>query len=273
VTELEKIAEGREAELFLLPDGRVLRLARAELPFAEQAIRLEAIALAAAAEAGVPVPALFEQVTREGRPGLVIERLEGRDLLGLLGRRPWLLPSVARQTGRLHATLHRTPGPETLPVLSHVVRKRIELSDAVPSELRDEAFRALDDLADGDRLCHGDFHPGNVIGGADSWSIVDWTNASRGDPAADVARTWVVLEVSPLPPGASRVERALAPLGRGTLLRGYMRAYARYGSVESELLQRWIRVRAIERLVQEIPGERAAILKHLGRGLSSTAGR
>ena len=263
--ELEKIAEGREAELFLLPDGRVLRLARAELPLAEQAVRLESIALVAAAEAGVPVPAFFERVTRDGRPGLVIERLHGRDLLGLLGRRPWLLTSVARRTGELHAELHRTEGPAALPALSDVVRFRIERSDAVPAELREEAFRALEELPRGDRLCHGDFHPGNVIGDGDRASIVDWTNASRGEPTADVARTWVVLEVSPLPPGASRIERALTPLGRGTLLRGYMRAYARAGSLDPELLPRWIRVRAIERLVQEIPGEREAILKRLGR--------
>ena len=53
---LTKIAEGREAELFLLPDGRVLRLMRRGMPHADERVQLEATALAAAAQAGAPAP-------------------------------------------------------------------------------------------------------------------------------------------------------------------------------------------------------------------------
>jgi aminoglycoside phosphotransferase (APT) family kinase protein len=262
--ELTKIAEGREAELFLLPDGRVLRLVRAGMPHAEERVRLEATALAAAADAGAPVPAVFERVTRDGRPGLVMERLDGRDLLTLVTSRPWLLPTVARRTGRLHAELHRVQGPEALPALREWIAARLGESDAVPPNLREEAVRVLAGLPDGDRLCHGDFHPGNVIAASHRTTVVDWTNATRGDPVGDVARTWVVLEFSPLPPGASDVGRMLARIGRGSLLRGYMRAYMRGSKLEAGRLGPWTRVRAIERLTQEIPGERDALLARLG---------
>jgi aminoglycoside phosphotransferase (APT) family kinase protein len=43
------------------------------------------------------------------------------------------------------------------------------------------------------RLCHGDLHPSNVILGSDGPMIVDWFDASRGDPIADVARSSVTL--------------------------------------------------------------------------------
>jgi aminoglycoside phosphotransferase (APT) family kinase protein len=260
VTELEKLAEGREAELFLLPDGRVLRLMRPELRNAARVADLEAAALRAAAAAGVPVPALYERVVRDGRPGLVMERLDGRDLLTLVGRRPWLVGSVARRCGALHAELHAVPGPLELPSTRDWVRERIETSDAVPAALRDETLAALDDLPDGDRLSHGDFHPGNVLG---ERHVIDWGKATRGDPTADVARSWVVLEFSPLPPGSSGFERRMAAAGRGLLLRGYSRAYARAASLDSELLARWLRVRAVERLAQEIEGEREPILARL----------
>jgi aminoglycoside phosphotransferase (APT) family kinase protein len=93
--------------------------------------------------------------------------------------------------------------------------------------------------------------------------VIDWHNATVGDPHADVARTWVLLKFSPLPPGASRGDRLQAELGRGLLRRGYMRAYARAAPLDRRLLERWIRVRAIERLAEEIPAEREPLLKHL----------
>jgi aminoglycoside phosphotransferase (APT) family kinase protein len=257
---MRKIAEGREAELFLLPDGRVLRLMRPDYPHAELIAQLELAALRAAGAAGVPAPEVYERVERDGRHGLVMERLDGRDLLSLVGRRPWLVGSVARRCGRLHAELHAVPAPDELSTTAERVRMRMAASDAVPPALRDEALSELDALPQGDRLCHGDFHPGNVIG---EHHVIDWGNATRGNPVADVARTWVVLEFSPLPPGSSATERGLARVGRGLLLRGYMRSYAREATVDPALFARWVRVRAIERLAQEIEGEREPILARL----------
>lgn len=264
MSDLPKLAEGREAELFLLPDGRVLRLMRPELGYGEEAIRMEELALAAAGRAGAPVPAVYERVERDGRPGLVIERLDGDDLLTTVGRRPWLVTSVGRRTGRLHAELHGVPGPPELPAARELVAAHIGASAAVPQALRDEALETLASLPDGESLLHGDFHPANVLATSDGERVIDWHNACVGDPTADVARTWVVLEFSPLPPGSSRVARWQAHAGRGLLLRAYMRAYARERPLDSELLARWIRVHAVARLTQEIPGEREAILARLG---------
>jgi aminoglycoside phosphotransferase (APT) family kinase protein len=277
VTDLEKIAEGRETELFLLPGGRILRLYRAEFADADERARREEAGLAAARAAGAPVPAVYERTIRDGRHGLVIERLDGTDLLTLVGRRPWLVSSVARRTGRLHAELHQVHGPAELPTIAEFVSTHLERSGAVPGELRDEVLRALEQLPEGDRLCHGDFHPGNVLATRDHASVIDWHNACVGDPTADVARTWVLLEFSPLPPGASRMERAQARVGRGLLLRGYMGAYGRAAKLDSERLARWIRIRAIERLAEEVPGERDVILERLagppghGRDLTQRA--
>jgi hypothetical protein len=38
-----------------------------------------------------PVPRVYEEIVIGGRTGLVMERLEGSDLLTIIGRKPWLV--------------------------------------------------------------------------------------------------------------------------------------------------------------------------------------
>jgi aminoglycoside phosphotransferase (APT) family kinase protein len=50
-------------------------------------------------------------------------------------------------------------------------------------------------MPDGDRLRHGDFHPMNILGGAAQPVMIDWPDARRGDPAADVCRSYLLLKL------------------------------------------------------------------------------
>ena len=47
----------------------------------------------------------------------------------------------------------------------------------------------IDKLADGDTLCHGDFHPGNILLSGDGAFIIDFMNVCCGNYLYDVART------------------------------------------------------------------------------------
>jgi aminoglycoside phosphotransferase (APT) family kinase protein len=44
-------------------------------------------------------------------------------------------------------------------------------------------------------VLHLDLHPANVILAPNGPVVIDWTNAAAGDPAADVALTWLILAV------------------------------------------------------------------------------
>ena len=49
---------------------------------------------------------------------------------------------------------------------------------------------------EGGRLLHLDFHPDNVLLSARGPVVIDWANARAGDPALDVAMTWVICATS-----------------------------------------------------------------------------
>jgi hypothetical protein len=55
--------------------------------------------------------------------------------------------------------------------------------------------------------------------------VIDWANASAGDPAFDVADTWVLFACGD--PPLNPIERRLAPLARRLLLRGFLRGVDR----------------------------------------------
>src|SRR5437588_11492046 len=110
--ELVLLAAGREAEIYALDAGRVLRLAFSGSQ--REVVDREALVLDAAREAGVPVPVVHERVTVAGRPGLIVDRLDGRDLLTRLEHQPWLVWSAARTLGLAHARFHPVSAPSAL---------------------------------------------------------------------------------------------------------------------------------------------------------------
>lgn len=268
---LVKVAEGREAEIYAWEDGRVLRLMRSA--DAKQAVERQAHALRAARAAGVSVPEVHGATEALGRPGLIMERIEGTDLLTLLGSRPWLVWSIGAISGRMHAQLHDVAAPDDLRALRPALRESIASSRLVPAHLAELAVGVLDALPDGDRLCHGDFHPGNIMRTTDGYVLIDWTNAIRGDPTADYARTDLMIRIGEPPPGSPFIVRTLAAFGRGILQAAYRRAYRRHRPIDPALVTHWEVPVAANRLTDNIESERPALLKLLEERMNAAEGR
>src|SRR5579862_6664664 len=90
------LASGRDADIFEYGPGLVLRRSRAGRSMAEEARIMEHLR-----SQGYPVPAV-EEVSDDGED-MVIERIEGDDMVAMMTKRPW---TIARQ-GRVLADLHR----------------------------------------------------------------------------------------------------------------------------------------------------------------------
>jgi Ser/Thr protein kinase RdoA (MazF antagonist) len=255
--DLELLGEGREAETFAWGDGQILRLMRD--PAHAARLEREELALTAARRAGVPVPAVFGRYELDGRPGLIMERVDGTDLLTLLGRQPWRLPAVARTLGVTHARVHAFELAEDLPTVHDYIGACIG-DPLIPDDLRGPAGERLEGLRSGNNLCHWDFHPANLLQGKRGPVVIDWTFALRGNAAADIARTRLIVGVGAPPPGASVVVRRFDALARDAIARRYLRAYRRQRPLDLELVERWEPLVALARLTGGIPQEREQLL-------------
>jgi aminoglycoside phosphotransferase (APT) family kinase protein len=263
---LTLIAQGREAEIFLRPDGRVLKLMRR--PEWSHRVEREATALHALHADGLAAPEAFGIVSVDGRPGLVMARVEGVDLLQLLGRRPYALERVARTMAAQHAAMHACAAPASLPDLRAELRGRIEFVGAdLPPDQAAFALEVLATLPDGDRLCHGDFHPGNIIGTWEAPVVIDWGDSTRGDPTADVARTHLLMRIGDPPPGSSAFIRVAAPIGGGIIAARYLSAYRKLRPLDRAELRRWQVVRAAARFAEGVEEEFPALRRFLARAV------
>jgi aminoglycoside phosphotransferase (APT) family kinase protein len=250
------VGQGREAEIFEWGDGAVLRLMR-DPTWGERARQQEA-AMRAALEAGAPVPAVRELVEFDGRPGLVMDRVDGPAMMDALARAPWTLWSMARRLGDLHAKVNSIEAPPVVPDQREYLRGRIaEVGDLIPEHLRTWATEVLDGLPDGDRLCHGDYHVSNVLMGRSGPMVIDWTRVTRGHPTGDFARSLLLTHMGEVPPGTPFMIRLLRRPGQGLFNGAYERAYRRGIEVDDASLERWkvaqIAARFSERIEVEYP--------------------
>jgi serine/threonine protein kinase len=257
------IAYGRQAEIFALEEGRVLKLFLGHWP---EAARHEFAISKSAYLQGARTPQPLEVVEKDGRPGIVFEKVDGPSLLRLLGTRPWQVQSLGREFAKLHHTVHRCKAPE-LPSarieLEKIIRSRQQLSPAIKATL----LKLLETLPDGDSLLHGDFHPDNVMVTSHGMVIIDWPNAARGCPLADVARTTITLRVGEPVGKISLGLLILSRFLRGIFRTAYVREYFRDSLFSENDLRPWEVILAAQRIGDRIPGEEDKLIRFIERNL------
>jgi aminoglycoside phosphotransferase (APT) family kinase protein len=178
-----KLASGRDADVYDLGNGRVLRRNRDLTKTSEY----EAEVMRYVHEWGYPVPAVYDV----RGPDTVMDRVDGVTMLKDLGQRPWMLWRHARTLAMLHRQLHGIPAPDWVRAYaSHPAFADAPL--ATPEQREDEvAGPSIPDT-----LLHLDLHPDNVILAPSGPVVIDWRNTHRGDGNIDVATTWLIVATS-----------------------------------------------------------------------------
>ncbi|HKC05353.1 MAG TPA: phosphotransferase [Methylomirabilota bacterium] len=195
---------------------------------------------------GYPVPRVLAAYVDRAPLGagfLVMERAAGRPLLD--ARRPGVAWTLAATHARLHA-LNPEPVLRALDDEGRAAgwgfdRDTVSFEGHLASLDRRIQVGGLDGLADGMRwllgrapgasgqrvICHGDFHPQNVLAVDERvTAVLDWPNMVVAPPEYDVASTRVILTQTPV--ALFPVPAALRPLlaaGRRILVARYLAVY------------------------------------------------
>lgn len=183
------IGSGRVADAYAYGD-RVLKLYHHERN--RQDAFFEAAMLAVLEPHGLPVPRVHEAGAYDGRWGLVMDRVAGETLGARAMADPAQTPVVIDEMVRLQRQLHAASEPRLRSLktrLAHNITQAPSLNPAV----KERRLAALTDLPEGERICHGDLHPFNIIGAPGKAVVIDWLDVTAGAPAADACRSYLLL--------------------------------------------------------------------------------
>jgi aminoglycoside phosphotransferase (APT) family kinase protein len=230
----ERIGSGKVAEVFELGD-HVAKLYRS--PGSKGSAFREAAALALAESVGLPVPSVKAVREIDGRWAVVMDRIAGPAFAEAIRLHPERLPAYLAAMVQLHVRLHSCSGSR-LGSMKARLRANIQAAPMLGEPRRGQLLDGLAALPDADRLCHGDYHPWNILGTPGQELIVDWLDACSGEPASDVCRSYVLMRPH-LPDFASE----------------YVDAYAAASGGTREAILRWLPFVAAARLAEGVPDE------------------
>lgn len=254
---MKRLAEGRTGEIFQQSHESVIKLYRSGFP--KEAIIYEYEITKQLASLGIPVPQVYGLVEMEQRMGISFEYIEGKPLLQKMAEHPLELEDFAVLLADIHVMLHNSEIPvdesgKRFRKQKEVLTSNIHRVDQLTQDEKDTILQCLDGLPTGNRICHGDYHPDNVMVGKKHW-IIDWTDGMMGNPAGDVARTLLLLRYGTLPDAApDHVKEQLEEVRRqmGDV---YVNQYLARSNLRFDEIDQWLVPTAAARLTDWIPEE------------------
>lgn len=241
------IARGNTSDIWAWSKHAVVKVLRPGIPV--HWATMEAETLARVHGAGLPVPEPEGVVDFDGRPGIVMERIDGIAMWERIKREPASAAGLIGRLVDLQMEVQGTAVSGLAPLVQRLHTKIGEARQLKPDE-RAEARGLLEALPVGDALCHGDFHPANIILTERGPVILDWFDAASGNAMADFVRSSLLTR---------------PPFDRSSWLAGstpelldqihshYITELVRRGSMDVPAFGAWEVVIAVARMSEPVP--------------------
>jgi aminoglycoside phosphotransferase (APT) family kinase protein len=191
-----------------------------------------------------------------------MERMPGRSMMEDLFGSPAMQRGVADLLAQTQAELHAIPSESVAKAMEKagIDLRAVTLAGQFDDLQRYVADNTLAHLKPGvawleehrpperDRvaICHGDFHPGNVMVDAGQMTgILDWSGAQLADPEYDVAVSLILVAVA-----APELAKDMLQDAFRVFSDRYLTIYSRFGALDSERLRYYRAFRAMRAFIR-----------------------
>lgn len=240
------IATGNTACLFLC-DNRIVKLFKKYLPPNEALY--EANKQKFAYSCGLNVPKVFEVTKINGIQAIIMEYINGETLGQQIVKNIESVEHYISIFVNVQNEIHRVKIHEDrdeIESMAEKLNRQINSARTLGKEQKIKLLSRLSSLQYDSKLCHGDLHPYNLLISNETISIIDWVDASAGDPRADVCRSYLLF---------SSYSHELAEL--------YLRSYCDMTNISKKGVLEWLPIIAGTRLNEKISPEETKYLKKI----------
>lgn len=205
------VGQGNTANVYEWEEGKVVKIFHLGYPL--YSIQREFLNASLIKEMDFSKPKAYGIIDIEGQSGIIYDKIVGVSAL------EWImtnddLKGCAKLLVELQQKMNSNPAKQ-LPDYKILLKDSINryLSFQKRSEQEKDRAQAmlslLTKLKDGENLCHGDYHPGNVFIDKKSATVIDFMNCCKGPREYDIARSLFLIQYSELPEGLPNVEELL----------------------------------------------------------------
>ena len=188
-------------------------------------------------------------------------------MLELMAKMPWMIFRYARQMAGLHAQIHSIE-TDSIPEQKQSLEFFIKRIENISNEEKEIILSYLNSLEIKKFLCHGDFHPDNVLISGGKPYIIDWMTAVSGNPEADLARSIVMLKYGKLPPQVPFLTRTLLYTFKSLYCNLYVKYYRELTGISMDAVEKWFLPVAAARLNEYLfDKEKKALVKLIKRDI------
>lgn len=259
--QLKLLAQGGQADIYELDQDKVIRVLRHTED--EENLKHEMEIMMSLKDKGKAVPTIYEYLKINGRPAIIMERLYGDSMLDVIRKKPLAVFQQAKKLANLHIEVAENANGLQLQSIHDRAAYLIPKAELLEPELKEFVLSLLEELPREERICHGDFHPGNIIISNNKNYVIDWFGATSGDVLTDIAHTYLILRNTPKVPGNGHVQNLLIGGFATILSKKYLITCDKLCKIDYDKFSKWLLVRAAERVFYGMPNEKEALIKFI----------